>query len=132
MLAAAELLRGREIVLIGGQNRPNHKAALMKAFGLTDVRWIVTPEHTSFTVFEPDVAAPEVALVLLAIRWSSHDYDSVRTYCESAYSKPLVRLPGGYNANQVAHHFMSQAGDRLRAQPDSPDGVTRVTRRVNL
>jgi hypothetical protein len=112
--AAAELLRGREIVLIGGQNRPNHKAALMKAFGLTDVRWIVTPEHTSFTVFEPDVAAPEVALVLLAIRWSSHDYDSVRTYCEQ-YGKPLVRLPGGYNANQVAHHIMSQAGDRLRA-----------------
>lgn len=114
VVAAAELLRGREIVLIGGQNRPNHKAALMKAFNLTDVRWIVTPEHTSFTVFEPDVAAPEVALVLLAIRWSSHDYDSVRTYCDQ-YGKPLVRLPGGYNANQVAHHIMSQAGDRLRA-----------------
>ncbi|HXD85079.1 MAG TPA: hypothetical protein VN641_01205 [Urbifossiella sp.] len=112
--AVADLLRGREVVLIGGQNRPNHKAALMKAFGLTDVRWIVTPEHTSFTVFEPDVAAQEVALVLLAIRWSSHDYDSVRTYCEQ-YGKPLVRLPGGYNANQVAHHIMAQAGDRLRA-----------------
>jgi hypothetical protein len=110
----ADLLRGREVVLIGGQNRPNHKAALIKAFGLDDVRWICTPEHTSFTVFEPDVAAPEVALVLLAIRWSSHDYDSVRQYCEQ-YGKPLVRLPGGYNANQVAHHILAQAGDRLRA-----------------
>ena len=117
----AELLRGREVVLIGGQNRPNHKAALMKAFGLTDVRWICTPEHTSFTVFEPDVAAPEVALVLLAIRWSSHDYDSVRTYCEQ-YGKPLVRLPGGYNANQVAHHILAQAGDRLRASLLAPAG----------
>ena len=120
VLAAAELLRGREIVLIGGQNRPNHKAALIKAFDLADVRWIATPEHTSFTVFEPDVAAPEVALVLLAIRWSSHDYDSVRTYCDQ-YGKPLVRLPGGYNANQVAHHIMSQAGDRLRAA-QAPEG----------
>jgi hypothetical protein len=110
----AEFLRGREVVLIGGQNRPNHKAALIKAFGLTDVRWIATPEHTSFTVFEPDVAAPDVALVLLAIRWSSHDYESVRTYCDQ-YGKPLVRLPGGYNANQVAHHILAQAGDRLRA-----------------
>jgi len=110
----ADLLRGREVVLIGGQNRPNHKAALIKAFGLDDVRWICTPEHTSFTVFESDVAAPEVALVLLAIRWSSHDYDSVRQYCEQ-YGKPLVRLPGGYNANQVAHHILAQAGDRLRA-----------------
>lgn len=112
--AAAELLRGREIVLIGGQNRPRHKAALMRAFGLKDLRWIVTPEHTSYTHFEPDVAREEVALVLLAIRWSSHDYESVKSYCDQ-YGKPLVRLPGGYNANQVAHHILSQAGDRLRS-----------------
>jgi hypothetical protein len=111
---AAELLRGREVVLIGGQARPAHKAALMRAFGLADVRWLSTPDHTSFTVFEPDVARPEVAVVLLAIRWSNHDYDGVRAYCE-AYGKPLVRLPGGYNANQVAHHILAQAGDRLRA-----------------
>ncbi len=109
----AELLRGREVVLIGGQARPVHKGALMRAFGLTDVRWLCTPDHTSFTVFEPDVARPEVAVVLLAIRWSNHDYDGVRAYCE-AYGKPLVRLPGGYNANQVAHHILSQAGERLR------------------
>jgi hypothetical protein len=38
----------------------------------------------------------------------------VRAYCE-AYGKPLVRLPGGYNANQVARHILTQAGDRLRA-----------------
>jgi len=86
----------------------------MRAFGLADVRWLCTPDHTSFTVFEPDVARPEVAVVLLAIRWSNHDYDGVRAYCD-AYGKPLVRLPGGYNANQVAHHILSQAGGRLRA-----------------
>lgn len=85
----------------------------MRSFGLADVRWLCTPDHTSFTVFEPDVARPEVALVLLAIRWSNHDYDGVRAYCE-AYGKPLIRLPGGYNANQVAHHILTQAGDRLR------------------
>ncbi|MBN9521602.1 hypothetical protein J0H58_24305 [bacterium] len=111
---AADLLRGREVVLIGGQARPVHKAALMRAFGLADVRWLVTPEHTSFTVFEPDIARPEVALVLLAIRWSNHDYDNVKEYCD-AYGKPLVRLPGGYNANQVAYHILAQAGARLRA-----------------
>ncbi|HEX4609448.1 MAG TPA: hypothetical protein VH092_14720 [Urbifossiella sp.] len=110
----ADLLRGREVVLIGGQARPAHKAALMRAFGLADVRWLVTPEHTSFTVFEPDIARPEVAAVLLAIRWSNHDYDNVKEYCET-YGKPLVRLPGGYNANQVAHHILAQAGARLQA-----------------
>ena len=120
VLASANLLRGREMVLIGGQNRPKHKAALMKAFGLTDLRWIVTPEHTSYTHFESDVARPEVALVLLAIRWSSHDYESVKLYCDQ-YGKPLVRLPGGYNANQVGHHIMTQAGDRLSAAT-APEG----------
>lgn len=110
----AELLGGREIVLIGGQARPVHKHALMRAFGFADVRWLVRPEHTSFTVFEPDIARPEVAVVLLAIRWSNHDYDNIKEYCD-AYGKPLIRLPGGYNANQVAHHILAQAGTRLRA-----------------
>ena len=59
------------------------------------------------------MAVPEVALVLLAIRWSSHDYDSVRTYCDQ-YGKPLVRLPGGYNANQV-YYILAQA---LLSPPD--------------
>jgi hypothetical protein len=101
-------------VLIGGQARPLHRDALKQAFRLADVRWLSTPEHTSFTVFESDIARPEVALVILAIRWSNHDYDHVRDYCER-YGKPLVRLPGGYNANQVGHHILTQAGDRLRA-----------------
>ncbi|HYH65504.1 MAG TPA: hypothetical protein VD866_12480 [Urbifossiella sp.] len=114
VLEVSELLGGREIVLIGGQARPVHKHALMRAFGFADVRWLVRPEHTSFTVFEPDIARPEVALVLLAIRWSNHDYDNIKEYCD-AYGKPLIRLPGGYNANQVAHHILSQAGTRLRA-----------------
>ncbi|MBX9623979.1 MAG: hypothetical protein K2X82_09240 [Gemmataceae bacterium] len=110
----AGLLAGRELVLIGGQARQQHKAALCRAFGLTDIRWVCTPDHTSFTVFEPDIARPEVAVVLLAIRWSNHDYDGVKAYCEE-YDKPLIRLPGGYNANQVAHHILAQAGERLRA-----------------
>ncbi|MBX9580987.1 MAG: hypothetical protein K2X87_11820, partial [Gemmataceae bacterium] len=110
----ADLLQGRELVLIGGQARQQHKAALCRAFGLADIRWVCTPDHTSFTVFEPDIARPEVAVVVLAIRWSNHDYDGVKSYCE-AYDKPLIRLPGGYNANQVAHHILAQAGDRLRA-----------------
>ena len=112
--AVAGLLRGRELVLIGGHVRPEHEAALAEAFGLSGVRWLSTPEHTSFTVFEPDVARPEVAVVLLAIRWSSHDYAEVKRFCDR-YDKPLVRLPRGYNRNQVAYEILRQAGHRLRA-----------------
>jgi hypothetical protein len=56
-----------------------------------------------------------VAVVLLAIRWSSHGFGEVKEFCEK-YSKPLVRLPGGYNANQVAHNIVTQVGERLAAE----------------
>lgn len=114
VVRAKELLAGRELVLIGGQRRPHHVGALRQALGLADVRWLTTPEHTSFTFFEPDIARPDVAVVVLAIRWSNHDYAEVQRYCEK-YGKPLVRLRAGYNPNQVAHHLLSQAGERLAA-----------------
>jgi hypothetical protein len=84
-------------------------SALRQALGLGDVRWLSTPDHTSFTVFEPDIARPDVAVVVLAIRWSNHDYAEVQRYCDK-YSKPLVRLRAGYNPNQVAHQLLAQAG----------------------
>ncbi len=108
----AEWLRGKEIVLIGGHRRPQHINALKKALQLNDVRWLDVPEHSSYTVFESDIARPEVAVVLLAIRWSSHDYAEVQKFCVR-YSKPLVRLLGGYNANQVAHQILAQAAAKL-------------------
>ncbi len=110
--AVAEVLRGRELVLIGGQARPVHKKALCEAFGLADVRWLSTPEHTSYTVFEPDIARPEVAVVVLGIRWMSHDYARVSGFCER-YGKPLVRLTAGYNPNQLAHQILKQVGRKL-------------------
>jgi hypothetical protein len=107
------LLAGRQMVLIGGQVRPSRRDALVEAFGLTDLQWITTEEHASLTVFEAPIARPEVAVVLLAIRWSSHSYAGVQEYCDR-YGKLLVRLPAGYHPNQVAHQILSQVGHRLR------------------
>ena len=109
----AELLHDREMVFIGGLRRSHHISAMKHAFGLHDVRWLSTPEHTSFTVFESDIARSEVAVVVLAIRWSSHDYASVQQYC-TKYGKPLVRLKAGYNPSQIAHAILEQAADKLK------------------
>lgn len=108
------LLAGREMVLIGGHVRPDRRAALIRAFGLADVDWITTEDHTSVTVFEAPIARPDVVVVLLAIRWSNHSYGDVQEYCDT-YGKLLVRLPGGYHPNQVAHQILSQVGHRLRS-----------------
>ncbi len=112
--AVAELLREREIVLIGGVERSAAARAIERAFGLAKLNWISTRPHESVTYFEPAVARSNVAVVLLAIRWSSHSYGDVKDYCDK-YGKPIVYLTGGYNPNQIAHQILQQVGDRLRA-----------------
>lgn len=111
--AVADLLRGREVVLIGGVERAASARAIERAFGLSRLNWISTRPHESVTIFEPAVARPETAVVLLAIRWASHSYGDVKDYCDK-YGKPMVYLTGGYNPNQIAHQILAQVGDRLR------------------
>jgi len=111
---ASELLRGRALVLIGGVRRPEAADAIKDALGLSELHWVEGREHSSYYAFEPDVANPEVVAVLLAIRWSSHGFGEVKNFCDK-YGKPLVRLPGGYNPNQVAYHILTQIGDRLKS-----------------
>ncbi len=111
---AAELLAGRCVVLIGGEPRPGAHEALKAAFRLDDLVWVGTRIHQSIEGFESIVARPEVALVLLAIRWSSHSFGDVKRFCDRN-QKPLVRLPAGYHPNQVATQILSQCSEQLRA-----------------
>ncbi len=109
---AARLLAGKGMVLIGGSRRPEAYAALKAAFGLKDLVWIEGRDHASIERFEPSVARPDMALVILAIRWSSHSFGDVRKFCDR-YGKPMVRLPGGYNPNQVAAQILAQCSEQL-------------------
>jgi len=111
----AAMLAGRAVVLIGGDRRPHAAEALERAFQLSELIWIDTRAHESISGFEPYVARPEVAMVLLAIRWSSHSYGEVQDFCRR-YDKPLVRLPGGYNPRQVAAQILQQCSQRLVTQ----------------
>lgn len=109
---AARLLRGRSIVLIGGESREHARQAIQEALELAEVDWITTRAHQSIASFEARVARPEVAAVVLAIRWSSHSFGDVKQFCDQ-FDKPLVRLPGGYNPTQVAKAILEQCGRRL-------------------
>ena len=108
----SELIAGRTVVLIGGDCQLERKAELEKAFNLTELIWIETTRSTSVCTFEPYVSRPEVALVLLAIRWASHRFGDVQDYCDK-YGKPLVRLPNGLGVNQIAAQIMDQCSKRL-------------------
>jgi hypothetical protein len=105
----ADYLRGRKVVLIGGEARPNARAALEQAFGLDELVWVATRAHQTPSSFEPIVARPDTALVLLAIRWSSHSFGVVKAMCDR-YGRPFVRLPAGYNPEQVARQIVLQLG----------------------
>jgi len=108
----AKLLEGKSLVLIGGVPRSYACEALKRAFGLKEVDWVETREHGSFSVCETHIARPDAAVVLLAIRWSSHDFGIVKQLC-ARHGKPLVRLPGGYNPNQVAVQIIQQCSEQL-------------------
>ncbi len=114
----AAWLAGKVLVLIGGVPRPYARQALERAFGLKELDWVETDEHDSVARFESHVARPDVAVVLLAIRWTSHSFANVKEFCDS-HGKPLVRLPGGYNPNQVAAQIAQQCGERLEACSNS-------------
>jgi hypothetical protein len=112
VLSLRPLLAGKAIVLIGGQQRHAARQKLIDAFGLSRLDWLDVPAHSSHYDFEPAIQHDDVALVLLAIRWSSHSYAEVNSFCQH-YGKPLVRLPAGYSPNQVAAQIRQQAGKRL-------------------
>ncbi len=109
---ARRLLSGRSVVLIGGVARRESQNVLKTSLGLKDLTWIETKEHQSIAGFEPAIARQEVALVLLAIRWTSHAFGDVKQFCDR-YGKPLVRLPAGYSPNQVAAQILAQCSEQL-------------------
>ena len=108
----AALLEGRAVVLIGGDCRPHAREALKNAFRLSDLFWIETRDHESLEGFRPTVSRPDVAVVLLLIRLTSHSHGEIKDQCERT-GKPLVRLPRGYNANQVASEILQQCSKQL-------------------
>lgn len=110
------LLAGRTVLLIGGECRPERQETLQRDFGLKELRWLGTREHAPIEPLLKAVADPDVSLVLLLIRLSSHSYGEVAEPCRQR-GIPLVRIPGGYGTNQLAHQILEQAGERLGALP---------------
>lgn len=111
----AELVRGRKLLVVGGDPRPEHAERLRAGFELAEVLWPQTSKvNPSVSGLEPYVARAEVALVLLLIRFIRHGVNwDLPAVCEK-HQKPLVRVPGGYNIEVVAPLILEQAGKRLR------------------
>lgn len=95
-----------------GKKRQRHIERLKEVFGLADVIWIEANRNQSYTACEADIARPDVAIVLLRIASTKHEYGKVNAYCQK-YETPIVRVQAGYNPNQIAVDILKQASDRL-------------------
>lgn len=112
MLRVRDALRGRTVVLIGGNPRRHAAEMIEREFELARLDWLDSREHSSIAPFEAAIARPETRLVIVMIRWSSHSFEEVQEMCER-YGKVYVRLPGGYNPAQIAHQILEQASEQL-------------------
>jgi hypothetical protein len=113
LLKARQLLAGRTVLLIGGEERPQHARRLEQALDLRELRWVGHREHSSLAPLEHEIARPEVDLVLLPIRWNGTETGpTIRQWCKH-YHKPCVTLKAGYSANQIAHAVLEQVSERL-------------------
>jgi hypothetical protein len=109
----ADLLRGREIVVIGGDPRQQHRERLRDSLRLSEVHWPQTREdRPDVGALEPLIARSEVVLVLLLIRWIRHALGDVGKLCER-HDKALARITAGYHANKIAHEVLAQCAERL-------------------
>lgn len=108
VLRLRQVLAGRRVVFIGGASKPHRIEALKRAFDLSELHWAESTPHQSIYDFEPAIRHPDTALVLLAIRWSSHAYADIARLCVK-HGKPFVRLPAGYSPEQVAGQVLRQS-----------------------
>jgi hypothetical protein len=108
----ARWLRGRSILFVGGERRPEYVERHTRAFGLREFIWATGKRGPTPAQFEADIARDDVAVVVLAIRWSRHSFGDIVQSCRR-HGKPLVRLRAGYNEHELARMIEEQAGDRL-------------------
>jgi hypothetical protein len=116
----ARLLAGRSLVVVGGDTGREHGERWREAFGLREVHWRgTTKTNPSIAAIEPLIARPEVAAVLVLIRWARHaTVDALAAAC-ARHEKPLVRVTAGYHPAKLAQEILRQCGQRLE-HPDRP------------
>lgn len=108
----AELIRGTELVVLGGEVRVEAETALRDAFGLSGLTWLHLDDNPTNEDFSRAIARENVSVVVLLIRWARHRYGDAKEAAD-LHDKPFVRVPGGYNPNSIAAAIMNQASERL-------------------
>lgn len=115
VLQVRSWLRGKRLVLVGGEPRQRAIQKLTDAFELGDVEWVFLTEHGSGVPMRGPIERADTAVVVVIIKLTGHLHaDEAREYAMRA-DKPVVLLKSGYNAEQIAHAIIEQVSDRFGA-----------------
>jgi hypothetical protein len=108
-----ELLAGKTVAMFCGDRRPGKQQALVEAFALNDLLW----DDVSGKYNDGDHAwifnRPDLELVIIASGWLSHSHTYTLPKLAAERGIPVVRLPGGYGVNRVAHEILAQVSEKL-------------------
>ena len=108
-----ELLRYRTVAMFCGKRQPRRQQQLIDAFELNDLLWEdVTGKYNNGDhawIFN----RPDLELVIVAKGWLSHGHTYTLPKLAAERGVPVVRLPGGYGVNRVAHEILEQVSERL-------------------
>jgi hypothetical protein len=114
VLSVRGLLRGKRMVIIGGERNAEAVQRLTQAFELKEAEWVELTEHGPGTPMRGPIYRPDTAVVIVIIKLTGHLHsEEARDYAAAA-GKPCVMLSGGYNPERVAAEIMEQASARLK------------------
>ncbi|QOJ01343.1 MAG: hypothetical protein HRU70_12950 [Phycisphaeraceae bacterium] len=114
VLAVRTLLRGKRMVVIGGEPNAEAVERLTQAFELKEAEWVELAEHGPGTPMRAPIYRSDTAVVIVIIKLTGHLHaEEAREYSTGA-GKPCVMLSGGYNPERVAAEIMEQASSRLK------------------
>jgi len=114
VLGVRELLRGKRMVIIGGERNAEAVKRLTQAFELKDAEWVELTEHGPGTPMRGPIYWPDTAVVIVIIKLTGHLHSEEAREYAAAAGKPCVMLSGGYNPERVAAEIMEQASARLK------------------
>lgn len=108
-----ELLRGGQIVMVGGEPRREAIDRMIDAFELESVSWPELSEHGTAEPMRAPIFSPNTKLVAVLIKLTGHEHaERAREFARLA-EKPLVHMPAGYNPEQIASEVLNQASGQL-------------------
>lgn len=113
VLEVRELLRGRRMVIIGGEPNVDSKKRIELAFELEEAEWLQLTEHGTGAPMQAPISRPETSIVLIIVKLVGHLHaEQARQYARDA-GKPCVMLSGGYNPERIASDILQQASAQL-------------------